>query len=142
MNIILGNYTVPERGHVDVKVNVSFEIKVTAEEARKKVARWLDEQISMLLGADAPTLAVGKQTVWRVPVWIGFPSTGKIPGVGTVLVDVKTGEILSQERSKADILKYLGKEVKPRLPAESSPIRELPVEYLANLNPPPEFMPR
>lgn len=142
MNIILENYTLPERGHVDVKVNVSFEIKVSAEDARKKVERWLDEEISMLLGADAPALAVGKQTVWRVPIWIGFPSTGKIPGVGAILVDVQTGEIKDPERSKAEILSHLEKEIKPRLPKERTLIHELPADYLTNLNPPPEFAPQ
>ena len=142
MNIILENFTLPELGVVEVKVNVSFEIKVTAEEARKKVARWLDDEISMLLGTDTPTLAVGKQAVWRVPVWIGFPSTGRIPGVGFVLVDVQTGQIQNTQGTKAEILRHLEKEVKPHLPAERSPVRELPADYFTNLNPPPQFTPR
>jgi hypothetical protein len=134
MTIILDNYTLPEKGPVTVAV--SFEIKVTAEEARHIVNRWLLNEVSYLLGADPPTLVVGEQVVWRVPAWIGFPSTGRVGVIGTVDVDVKTGELLNPLERKAAIERYLEEEVKPQLSKDRQPVSKLPPEYLARLDPP------
>ena len=56
-----------------MKVDRSFEINVTAEEARRHVREWLREEVSLLIDAEPPTLVVGDQVVWRVPAWISFP---------------------------------------------------------------------
>ena len=139
MTIILDNYILPEKG--PVTVTVSFEIKVTAEEARHIANRWLLNEVSYLLGADPPTLVVGERAVWRVPAWIGFPSTGRVGVVGTVDVDVETGELLNPLERKAAIERYLEEEVKPRLPKDRQPVRELPPEYLTRLESPPKPRP-
>ena len=60
MTIILEPYTIPEKGKVELNVKHSFEIKVTAEEARGQVNRWLHEHVTMLIGAEAATLVVGE----------------------------------------------------------------------------------
>jgi len=75
MTIILDNYTIPEKGKVELKA--SFEIKVSSEEARRKVNRWLLEFVSTQMGGESPTLIVGKRVVWRVPAYISFPHTGR-----------------------------------------------------------------
>jgi len=49
MTIILDNYLIPEKGKVEL--NASFEIKVTSEEARRKVNRWLLEFVSTQMAA-------------------------------------------------------------------------------------------
>ncbi len=131
MTIILDNYAIPEKGPVEIKVNLAFEIKVTAEEARHTVIRWLINEVSYMLGADAPTLVVSERAVWRVPVWIGFPHTGRIGVVGTAEVDVETGELLNPPERKAAIERYLEEEVKPRLPPYQTGARHVPPEYLA-----------
>jgi len=141
MTIILDNYSIPEKGPVEIKVNVTFEIKVTAEEARHIANRWLLNEVSYLLGADRPTLVVGERAVWRVPTWIGFPSTGRISVVGTVDVDVETGELLNPPERKAAIERYLEEEVKPQLSKDRQPVHEMPAEYLAHLDPPPKLLP-
>lgn len=128
MTIILDNYAVPEKG--PVKVNLSFEIKVTAEEARRKVNRWLLNEVSYMIGAEPPTLVVAARTVWRVPAWIGFPSVGRVGTIGTVDVDVETGEMIDPPGCKVEIERYLEKEVKPRLPPYK-PGRGTSSEYLA-----------
>lgn len=141
MSIILDNYNVPNQGHVDLKVNVSFEIKVTAEEARRKVNRWLSEEISYLIDAEQPTLAVSDLAVWRVPAWIGLPSLGRVGVIGNVEVDVETGEMKNLPQCRQDIERRL-EELRPHLPTAKSVIRELPADYLTNLNPPPALLAR
>ena len=141
MSIILDNYRVPPHGHVDLKINLSFEIKVTAEEARHKVQRWLSENVSHLLGAEQPALAVSDRAIWRVPAWIGFPSLGRVGVVGTVEVDVETGEMKNLSESRQEIERHL-EELRPHLPTAKQVVRELPVDYMANLNPPPALLSR
>ena len=99
MTIILTNVTLPERGQV--AINLSFEIKVTAEEAKRKVTWWLREEVSMLIYGETPTLVVGERPVWRVPAWIAFPSTGPLGEVGTAEVNADTGEMLNPEGFKS-----------------------------------------
>ena len=141
MSIILDNYRVPQQGHVDLTINLSFEIKTTAEEARQKVQRWLAENISHLLGAEQPSLAVGDHTVWRVPAWVGFPSLGRVGVVGAVEVDVETGEMKNLSECRQEIERHL-EELRLHLPTHKPVVRELPVDYIANLNPPPALLSR
>lgn len=141
MSIILDNYRVPQQGHVDLNINLSFEIKITAEEARHKVQRWLSENISHLLGAEQPSLAVGDQAIWRVPAWIGFPSLGRVGVVGTVEVDVETGELKNLSECRQEIERHL-EELRPHLPTSKQVVRELPADYLTNLNPLPALLSR
>lgn len=103
MTILLEPYIIPEKGKVELKVERSFEIKVTAEEAQRQVNCWLLNEVSYLIGADPPTLVVGEQVVWRVPAWIGFPHTGRAGIVGNVDVDVTTGVMNNTPECKVEI---------------------------------------
>ena len=116
MTIILDNLTLPEKGHVEMDVKLSFDIVITAEEAKKKVRRWLMDEISLQISTDLPSLVVGRQPVWRATAYIGFPHTGRFSDVGFVNVDAATGELLDLEKTKQAILDYLEKEVKHRVP--------------------------
>ena len=50
------------------------------------------------IGADEPALIVtGERVVWRVPLFIALPGLGRLGKVGTIDVDVKTGEILADQ---------------------------------------------
>jgi hypothetical protein len=103
MQVVIEELNLPESGAVELKVNRSFEIKVTAEEARRKVNQWLSWEVSMLIVADPPTLHIGEAVVWRVPAWIGFPRVGRAGDVGSVDVDVQTGEMYDLEQAKTQI---------------------------------------
>ena len=46
-------YIIPEEGQVELKVDRSFEIKVTAEQARRQADRWLLNEVSYMIGAEA-----------------------------------------------------------------------------------------
>jgi hypothetical protein len=139
MVIMLDPYTIPEKGKVDLKVDRSFEIKVTAEEARRQVDRWLLNEVSYLIGADAPTLIVGERVVWRVPAWIGFPNAGRVAIVGAVEVDVETGEMNNTPECQAE-LERRARELAALLPPYR-PKSEVPEEYLAkNIPPAPKLI--
>lgn len=133
MTLILDNITIPERGTLEIKVDRTVEINVTAEQARKKVDHWLMDQVSFMIGAKEPSLVIlGEKTVWRVPAWISFIQ-GRWEGlIGIVDVDVLTGEMLDLEKRRLAIVEYLETEVKPKLTPYQPQTHEVPPEYIAS----------
>jgi hypothetical protein len=112
----------------------SFEIKITAEEARRQVNRWLRDEVSMLISADLPILVVGQQVVWRATAWISFPHTGRAGQVGVIDVDVTTGAMNNTPECKADIERQ-AEAVAARQPPYR-PKDKVPEQYLAQNVPP------
>ena len=127
MTILLDDIPIPEHG--TLTINLTIEIKVTAEQARKKVDHWLMDQVSSQMGAEAPTLVAGGRTVWRVPAYISFSSVGRAGTVGTIDVDAQTGEMNNTPDKKSEIERQ-ALEIAKRLPP-----------YKPH-TPPPEFIPK
>lgn len=95
MTIILEHYPLPSSGHLHLNVTIDANINVTAEEAQKAVSRYLLNEISYLMWAEKPSLVVRQRSAWRVPVFIGLVGVGRVGPLGTIDVDVETGEIQS-----------------------------------------------
>ena len=115
MAIIIDPFTIPEKGQVKLDVQRSFEIKVTAEEARRQVNRWLHDHVTMLIGAELPTLVVGEQVVWRVPAVFRVPDLGRVGVVGTIDVEVSSG-VMSIPTDLGPELEGKAEELAQRLP--------------------------
>ncbi len=109
MTVVLDQLTVPESGEFKLNIQRSVHIRITAEEARRSVQFWLTTEVSNLIGADSPTLIVGhNRDVWRVPAWIGFPHQGRVGTVGSVDVDVETGEMVHPAQRRQEIEERAG----------------------------------
>jgi len=123
MTIVLENLVIPERGIVELDLKQSIEIKITAEEARRKVNRWLLEYVSYMMHAAAPTLVVdGQQAMWRVPAILTNSRVGDVGVAGTVDVDVHTGQMDNTETLQAQITKHaveMTKKLPPYQPRQS-----------------------
>jgi hypothetical protein len=104
LTLLMDEYTLPDSGVVDLRLNCSFELKVTAEEARSQVKHWLFDEVSMMLTAQVPTLAIGTRVVWRVPVIFTAAHIGAVGCAGVVDVDVETGAMNSTPTVKEIIL--------------------------------------
>lgn len=115
MTIIIDPYIIPEKGKVELSLQRSFEIRVTAEEAQHQTRWWLRDEVSMFLDAAPPLLVVGEQVVWRVPVVFTAPGSGQAGVVGAIEVDVATGEMNTTPERKADI-EHQAEEIAKRLP--------------------------
>jgi ABC-type iron transport system FetAB permease component len=103
--VMLEHYLLPERGAVKLKLDRSFEINITAEEARRKVNHWVLTEVSCVMGAMSPTLVVGEeQVVWRVPVELTASHVGHVGIAGMVDVDVQTGTMVVMDENKAEIM--------------------------------------
>ncbi len=134
--IIIEDSTLTQKGHHEIKL--SFEVVVTAEEARHKVRWWLRDHVGMLLDADPPTLAVGEKTVWRVPIFISFSHTGRFSTLGMAEVDARTGEIINPEGTQKTMEAYYENEVKDKVPPYK-PRESIPEEFIAkHLSPAPK----
>ncbi len=127
MTLILANYPLPEQG--PVHVHLSFEIVVTAKEAWRKVTRWLVMDVSIQMGTDPPTLVVGERSVWRFPVYIAFPGSGRVGTVGEVDVDAGTGELLDAPRRQTEMT-HRAKKLAENLPPFK--VMEVSPEYLSS----------
>ena len=129
MTILLDPYSIPEKGTVELNLKRSFEIKITAEEARRQINRWLRDEVSILISADLPVLVVGQQVVWRAVAWISFPHTGRAGQVGVIDVDVTTGAMNNTPECKAEIERQ-AEEVAAQQPPYH-PKDKVPEQYLA-----------
>jgi hypothetical protein len=131
MTIILDQYTIPEQGSFEIRQTV--DIAFTAKQAQRKVDTWLLNEVSMMMGAEAPTLVVGARTVWRVPCRFTAPHVGRVGTVGEVDVDAKTGEMYDSF-AKKELIIDCAKKLAKKLPPFQ--VREVPDEYLGkNLQP-------
>lgn len=126
MTIILDQYVIPETGSFEIHQTVN--LTVTAKQAQRKVDTWLLNEVSMMMGAETPTLVIGQRTYWRVPARFTAPHVGRVGTVGEVAVDAQTGDIECPQETKAAILrtaKVLAKKLPPFR------VRPTPPEYLA-----------
>jgi len=93
IDILLERQQVPTTGVLTVQVNQAVHINVSAEEAQRKVSVFVLKKISNLMHGETPTLVLGERTFWRVPVHLTFPTTGDVGQIGTIDVDVDSGEL-------------------------------------------------
>lgn len=95
MTILVETITPPEQGRLDININLSADIHTTSVLARRNVSTYVTHYIADLLHGDTPNLVWREQGVfWRVPVVLSSPSKGRIGVVGSIDVDVQTGDLL------------------------------------------------
>jgi hypothetical protein len=80
---------------VDIKIEMTAQVNVTAFVAQQKVTQFVISEISNQLCGDTPDLHVGERLCWSVPVALTSPVKGVIGRIGEILVDATTGELLA-----------------------------------------------
>ena len=95
--------TIPASADLEIDIRVRARMHITAYTAQRKVNRLMLERVSNLICGQEPGLVVSERLRWRVPVWLGFPTTGLVGKVGEIDVDVETGEILFDQHLLDDI---------------------------------------
>jgi hypothetical protein len=106
MEVQLDMQTLPRSGRVEVNINLSADIHVTATMARRRVSRLVISEIGNLLYGGDPSLIVGKRICWRVPVMLAYPDTGPVDQVGALDVDIETGEMFVTPQQLNEITDY------------------------------------
>jgi hypothetical protein len=81
------------QGRLSVHVDVAADMNISALVARRKVTGYVADEISTQLRGGEPTLVVSDRIRWRVPVRLSLPPTGDLGEVGSIEVDVETGQL-------------------------------------------------
>jgi hypothetical protein len=89
---------IPTSSQVDIKIHISSPINVSSIVARRKVNALLLDHVGTGVYANDPEMLVRDgRLYWRVPVLLALPTLGRLGQVGTIKVDVQTGEILADD---------------------------------------------
>ena len=124
MTIILEHHTIPTKGRFDISLNVSTEIQVSAEEARRKVNGFVISNISnLMMGDHQVELVIRERVYWRVFVNHTLPGFGAIGKVGEIDVDVETGKVEEPSAEKIEEMKRRAKALASSYRLETSPSR-------------------
>ncbi len=126
--IILDEIDLPETGPAEIQVKRNFTIHISATQARRKVNGWLALKVSTSMLGDTPSLVVNQRIVWRVPILFTAIHVGPVGTVGSVDVDVESGEILTHTANIEEMY-CRAEELAKTLPPFK--LREVPPEYLA-----------
>lgn len=94
MTIIIESVTLPERGPLNLHLDVATIINISAKEAQRKVSVFVGNTIADLLVGEMPSLVWQRNmAVWRVPVVLSSRSMGRIGIVGAIDVNVYSGDL-------------------------------------------------
>ncbi|MBI3957212.1 MAG: hypothetical protein HY328_00280 [Chloroflexi bacterium] len=126
--ILLDKIDLPESGPAEIQIARSFTIGISATQARRRVNGWLAMKVSTSMLGDTPSLVVADRIVWRVPILFTATHVGPVGTVGSVDVDVESGEILP-ETANIEEMYCRAEELAQTLPPFK--LREVPPEYLA-----------
>lgn len=85
--------TLPQTGRLEVDIKVTADVNISAYAARQKVNGFVLSEISYMMRASDPNLVVAERLYWRVPIILSLTSQGEVGQVGTLDVDVETGQL-------------------------------------------------
>jgi len=104
-SILLEGPLAQDTGVFTLQLDRKIEVKIPAEEARRKVNQFVHLELSTQMRAETPTLVVGDQTLWRVPVHLTYPSFGDVGCVGYIEVHPITSHLNTTLATIEDIKK-------------------------------------
>jgi hypothetical protein len=90
-------------GQLSIEIKLSAPVNVTSFSARQKVTGFVADEISTNMHAGEPKLVVGERICWRVPVILSMLPTGDRGEVGTIDVDVETGQLMANRNLVEEI---------------------------------------
>ena len=96
----------PQAGHLQVTIQASADINYSAKAARRIAGRFVADEVGYLLRSDDPNLVVAERIYWRVPIVLALPSCGAVGTVGTLDVDVETGQLLVTPEQVVEITRH------------------------------------
>ncbi len=94
MHVELDEVTLPPQSEIKIAFTLTSKVNVTDSTAQRQVSRFLLDHVGNLLYGERPSLVAGRRLLWRVPIWIGLPTSGPLGTVGHIDVDANSGEIL------------------------------------------------
>ena len=86
---------------LQVDLHLSLKLGITAQQAKRKLSRFLLDEVSLFLGPAEPLLVLSDtpSAFWRFPIELSMAKRGRVGQVGMIDVDAQTGELhLSDEQ--------------------------------------------
>jgi len=83
----------PHTGKLQIDIHMSAEMNFSATAARRRVSRFVADEISYLMRGGEPDLVVADRIYWRAPVLLTPPGHGSVGSVGAIDLDVETGQL-------------------------------------------------
>jgi len=96
----------PSESTLEINIHVTQPLNVTSFSAQQRVTQYVMHELSTQLGGDTPELTVGERVYWSVPVVFTLPGKGLLGRVGTLRVDAKTGELLTDPQTLQEIMAH------------------------------------
>jgi hypothetical protein len=94
MTVTVETIVPPDSGRLDIEIKLTANIQITPDAARQRVSVYVGNQIADLLHGETPNLVLRENGVyWRVPVTLSSRSMGRIGQVGSIDVDVESGDL-------------------------------------------------
>lgn len=104
MTVTIETITPPDTGMLNLDLRLTADIRVTPDHARRSVSQFVGNHIADLLHGDRPDLIIRADgAYWRVPVVLSSRSLGRIGVVGSLDVDVNSGDLKVSDRTIAEI---------------------------------------
>lgn len=104
MTVTLETITPPDTGLLNLDLQLTADIRITPDHARRSVSQFVGNHIADLLHGERPDLIIRTDGVyWRVPVVLSSRSFGRIGVVGSLDVDVNDGALNVSDRAIAEI---------------------------------------
>jgi hypothetical protein len=104
MTVTLETITPPDTGTLNLDLRLTADIRITPDDARRSVSKFVGNHIADLLHGDRPDLIIcADGAYWRVPVVLSSKSLGRIGQVGSLDVDVESGDLRVSKHIIAEI---------------------------------------
>lgn len=128
--LVLDQLTLPPTGMVTLQLDYTFDLKISAETARRQAHTWFVGEVSYMIRAGEPALVIGQAAtgepvaLWRVPAILTATHLGDVGEAGYVDIGVESGEMLEPAQRSAEILNNAGNlaaQMPPYTPSADTP---------------------
>lgn len=107
MIITMDSKSVSQTSPINLSFHVVATLNLTAADARRQVNRQIVTELGTGLIARDPELVIAdEKIIWRVPIVLSLPELGDLGQVGTVDIDARSGEILSDVAAQERIIQH------------------------------------
>jgi hypothetical protein len=88
---------------LEIDIKVTADMNVSAYAARQKVNSFVLSEVSYMMHAGQPNLAISESICWRVPIVLSLTSHGDVGEVGAIDVNAETGQMYTSPQLIAEV---------------------------------------
>jgi hypothetical protein len=104
LTITLSGKGLEDSQELNIQVSVAANINIKAKTAQREATIWLVSEVGNMLISGMPQLVISKNAVWRIPALLTSSRSGVLGQVGSVDVDAESGELMTSDELREQIL--------------------------------------